>query len=81
MTARKDLPLRLALCALLLFPLNALGQLLNGLVYDAVTGDPMPGVVVEVPGQHMLVTDAQGRYSTMLSVADDSLTCYFSYYG
>lgn len=41
----------------------------------------MPGVVVEVPGQHMLVTDAQGRYSTMLSVSDDSLTCYFSYYG
>lgn len=54
---------------------------ISGVVTDLATGEPIPGVSIQVKGQQGkgTVTDAKGRYT--IAVADENQTLQFNYMG
>ncbi len=56
---------------------------ITGVVYDAETGDPLPGVIVEVPGVNSTITGPDGRYTLIIPAGRWTLiarkTLYLTY--
>jgi TonB-linked SusC/RagA family outer membrane protein len=53
---------------------------ITGIVTDAITGEPLPGVNILIEGTSIgTVTDLQGKYT--LDLADDNVVLFFSFIG